>query len=280
VALAPVSFSQLQSAPSLVASSIKILPLKPEDPKLQENEVSEVIQSLAPPVIHLMEATQACYLGRPVDPISQMPVTLIGPAEHEILPDSRERHLMWVAALSLIRDDLYDFIGKIPGVDIVKRVDEVELIRIPGTKKEFRKDCFDEAFEKEDWYQSALQSSDKMAFMKRLAFRCSSPIPFLKRLEGYKQVQRGGVGDLVVYFSLAGPANAQGIPVYKAKRTVNHFGKVVEIENDGAVIVQSKFRHSHVYRHRIELIPYFFGSGYLFFSRKPHSDSPDFKSNT
>lgn len=260
---------------------IQKIPVSEEDPKLEESQVEQVYASLVltDGVPLKMEQTIRCYWGSATKPDANgRPSGLIGPLEHELLPDSIERRLLWVASIVLNPADFGEFIGKLPSTDIVKRMKQPQLLSFPSTPQKCQKDCFDQAFEKEAWYQKALEDIRSYSFFRNLALNKASPIPFLKRA-GYKQVGSANlkIGDLVIYFSHQ--ARPGSLDPYSPKRKISHYGRICEITKERTVFVLSKIptslTSSVIYRHRIDCIPHFYGSGYLFFTPRPLSSVPE-----
>lgn len=231
--------------------------------------------SVIPP--SLIEQTFSFYTGYqvPVDYVNMRPERFIGPLEHEILPDSPARRVIWLAYLCLNRRQFIDFLPTVPGVDVIKRVDAPEFLRfpvIPNAEKGVfirpfaQKCCFDEAFQETDAYQLAVKSKESYGALRSLAIGQRSPKLLLDEL-GYIETAIASKGDLIIYF-FNGTRSHIDQPFYVSESTMSHYGRIVDVLEDGNLIVKSRFNDSHVYHHRIDCIPYVYGNSYLIFTKK------------
>lgn len=252
-------------------------------PKLESSDIEELISILTPiasatvkKLNACIEQLSACYTGslNKIDALSRRPLPFIGPLEQEPLPDSPERRAMWLASLSFSQKEFFEFISKIPDIEQVQEKlcrhiifflndPEEETGKINAAKR----DCFDEVLEKESLYLEAAKTSKAYGKLRALAFERRNIAPFFKKM-GYRQVQKGSVGDVIVYFTNTSSSKKGPLPSYIMNKRPGHYGRVVEVRPDGAVIVESKFDKNRTYRHRMDLVPYFFGNSYLFFSKK------------
>jgi hypothetical protein len=172
--------------------------------------------------------------------------------EAVVLTDTRERRLSALlgcynsyhnfqlkqkhpAHAQQIKDDdseYYLTYGLIPNVQIIQ-VCEYD----PNNK------CHTFVFGKEAWFKEA----DKEHYLYQ---KLDMVLLFLKT-KGYKVSEKPAVGQIVIYFDSKGPS---------------HFGKVVRIESDGTVWVESKFGSRHVFRHRLDLAQWHYGREAIFLS--------------
>lgn len=238
--------------------------------KMNSSEMTELTEFFTKGVSSsLIDQTKPCYTGSlvDIDKGTMRPVNYIGPLEREFLPDTPERKIIWLASLALSKEEHTQFITRIPGFKIVKKVDSPEMVFFSDIMGAAKKNCFDEAFRKDEYYLSAAQTSVEYGKMRSMAFEVTRPIELLRRM-GYTQVKKPAVGDLIVYFANAIPPKEKGKGfTFSEKIRPSHYGRVVSIKN-GTIVIQSKFNDSHVFEHRMDCIPYFYGNSYLFFSQK------------
>lgn len=159
------------------------------------------------------------------------------------LPDTPERRVMTLANLYFTsvlpdekEDEFFDYIGGIPGIDIVDR-------RKAG---DFSKTC--------DWYVFRDEAWFARVDMARLF--SGGAVEYLKKM-GYERIQEPEIGAIIVYFHAR-----DSFPENAGK--AGHYGKVVEILNNGEPVIESKFCHSFVYRHRKDLVHSCFGNEYVY----------------
>jgi len=219
----------------------------------------------------LIEQTSPCYTGSllPICLDTLRPSGFIGPLEVDLLPDSVERRFMWIASLCHTREDFYGVtIPMIPGIELVREVAQRELLTFPDHIRPAEKNCVDEALQGEAFYEEVCKSYRTYGSFRDRVFNTKDKVVELLQEMGYKEVQNSSPGDLVVYFSNVSenPLRTNRFYVYGEERMSGHFGRVVRPMED-TVRVRSKFGTSHVYEHRIDEIPYFFGNSYLIFSK-------------
>jgi hypothetical protein len=162
-----------------------------------------------------------------------------------------ERELMWMAFFSLGRreKDSYKYLKNIPDMKIIK--EEKEL------KYESLDDCSNFVFKDEGWFDKGDRRISSKLFGEYL-----SVIDFFKN-KRYSEVDMPKVGSVIIYAN-----HVYGMPPSNhSTPRVAHYGKVVEVSEEGKVIVQSKFNHAHIYQHRLDLIPYFYGNRYTFLNK-------------
>ena len=170
---------------------------------------------------------------------------IFGPLLYDELESTPERKVMLLACMyfhckNLDRPEkphLFDYFAKIPNIGII---DHTLTYNDKLQGDEF-------VFRDEPWYQNLQKNGGYKEFRSRLFDyeTCELLVGF-----GYKRIQRPELDAIIVYFN---------------NRKAAHFGKVVEIKENGDVFIESKFAIFYTYRHRIDLIPVFFGNEYAFF---------------
>lgn len=162
------------------------------------------------------------------------------PIGHASLKDSPERRLIFLASLHLLNPEkLFNYCNKISGVDIID-------ISNSGDQK---KCCDWFVFKDDPWFYPA----QKNLFSPHA-------VEFLE-LNGYQRIEKPEVGAIAVYF--------HGENAFKSNAgRAAHYGKIVEINENGEAIIESKFVDSHVFRHRQDLVLPYFGSEIVYLKKK------------
>lgn len=124
-----------------------------------------------------------------------------------------------------------DFLGRIPGITIVQKCDPKKDLRV----------CHTLVFGDFAWYKTVDPNAKLLLEPKRV-------LDFLQS-KGFKKSTTPSQGQVVVY--------------HTATQT-NHFARILRVESDRTVIVQSKFGSFHVYEHTIGLAQYYYGNSVTF----------------
>ncbi len=167
----------------------------------------------------------------------------VKPTAYPALPDTAERRLLAIANLfhtSVLPEDkeeeFFEYMGRIPGIDIVDR-------REAG---DFGKTCDWYVFRNEPWFSRL----DKARLFG------GGAVEYLKKM-GYERIQEPELGSIIVYFHAR-----DSFPENAGK--AGHYGRVVEMGKDGEPLIESKFCHFFVYRHRKDLVHSCFGNEYAY----------------
>ena len=70
---------------------------------------------------------------------------------------------------------------------------------------------------------------------------------------GYKRISKAEKGAIIVYLNYSAPA---------------HFGKVVEMKEDGEVVIESRFNFFYTCRHKRDSVPASYGNEYVYMKKK------------
>ncbi len=141
----------------------------------------------------------------------------------------------------------YDFLDRMDGIDILEKSEVMQVnvsnqrIFINAPKDRRLIECQNFIFGNEPWFSQKMKAillSDK-------------GVPLLRQV-GYRPIGKPQVGAVIIYFVNRKPA---------------HFGRVVEVRENGDVIVESKFSSSHVYRHKAELVDPVYGEDVEYFQK-------------
>jgi hypothetical protein len=136
-------------------------------------------------------------------------------------------------------DELFDYCGGIPGIDIIDRT-------VAGDNA---KTCDWFVFRDDPWFAKA----DRAELFGKEAVKYLTT-------KGYQQSDKPVVGGIIIYCY---SKDAFASNAYKA----GHYGKIVAIDTDGEPVIESKFCHSFVYRHQKELVLSYFGNEYVYMKR-------------
>lgn len=144
----------------------------------------------------------------------------------------REEH----ALMDSNNQEYYDFLGRIPGITIIKSCGA-------GTDDRVSRMI---TFGQSDWYLTINPITTLHAEPKKV-------LRFLQK-KGYTKTTQPAPGQIVVYHT---------------RTKTEHFGKIAEIDKDGQIMVISKFGQSHFYKHRIELTQFHYGNSVTFLKNPP-----------
>ncbi len=239
--------------------------------RVRELSVSELVADLtqrAP--AESVARTLPCYTGhkQSINPQDAQPEGFIGPLERIPLPDSQERRAMWLAPLCYDKPSCEGLYSLIPEITFEGGIDFPKYLKfptnLPGQGDATKANSFDFAFQADPLYVSSSKTRQAYTRIRCAAFQ-GNPERLLHKM-GYEQVKEGAPGDLVVYYGNCDQSNSQ-VPSYREKGLPSHYGRIVAMVGDD-IYVRSKFNDSHIYRHRIDCVPYFFGNSYLLYTKK------------
>ncbi len=159
------------------------------------------------------------------------------------LPDTPERRVMALANLYFTNvlpeekeEEFFTYMDQLPGIDICDR----------SSAGDMSKTCDWHVFKEESWFGKA----DKARLFG------GGAVEYLNRM-GYERIQEPEVGAIIIYFH-----SRDAFAAHAGK--AGHYGRVVEILNNGEPVIESKFCHMFVYRHRKDIVHSCFGSEYVY----------------
>lgn len=199
-------------------------------------------------------------------PLTKERVKQFGPWLGLPLQDTLERRLMALTAFHLMTvrrgELLFETRATLRGGDkdvksgaalfraLKEKIPGIEIIEDKETIPE--ENCAWFIFQHEVWYQKLEKASEgDVGCVDRFLFSKDT----LGNLEkvGYKKIYVPEKGAIIIYLNYSAPA---------------HFGKVVDVRNDGQVIVESRFNFFYTCRHKHDSVPPSYGSQCVYMKRK------------